>query len=56
MNHDAKAWVDWTAVGVAFGAFFNLLPNLAALAALIWTVIRIYETDTVQRWLGKKKD
>jgi len=28
---------------------------LAALSTLIWTVIRIYETRTVQRLLGKSE-
>jgi hypothetical protein len=29
------------------------LPPLAALASLIWTLIRIYETKTVQHLLGR---
>jgi FtsH-binding integral membrane protein len=31
----------------------GLLPAIAALFTIIWTGIRIYETNTVQRWLGK---
>jgi len=36
------------------GTLTNVLPHAAALFTIIWTSIRIYETDTVQRWLGKK--
>lgn len=33
----------------------ELLPAVAAILTILWTAIRIYETDTVQRLLGKKK-
>jgi len=36
------------------GTLAGLLPAIAALFTIIWTGIRIYETDTVQRWMGKK--
>jgi hypothetical protein len=32
----------------------DVLPAVAALFTIIWTGIRIYETDTVQRLLGKQ--
>jgi hypothetical protein len=32
-----------------------MLPSIAALFTIVWTGIRIYETDTVQRLLGKEK-
>jgi len=34
------------------GTLMGYLPPLAALATLVWTAIRIYETKTVQKWLG----
>lgn len=36
---------------VAFGALFDLLPDVAALLSVIWFAIRIYESKTVQRLL-----
>ena len=30
------------------------LPAVAALLSIVWTGIRIYETKTVQRWLGRE--
>ena len=35
------------------GTLINVLPSVAAIFTIIWTGIRIYETDTVKRWLGK---
>jgi len=31
-----------------------MLPSIAALFTMVWTAIRIYETDTVRRLLGRK--
>jgi hypothetical protein len=33
-----------------------MLPSIAALFTILWTGIRIWETDTVQRILGRKDD
>jgi hypothetical protein len=33
-----------------------MLPSIAALFTIVWTAIRIYETRTVQEWLGKGAD
>jgi hypothetical protein len=31
-----------------------MLPEIAALFTIVWTGIRIYETDTIQKIFGKK--
>jgi hypothetical protein len=51
MNEHAKHWIDWISVATAVATFASWLPPLAALASLVWTAIRIYETRTVQGWL-----
>ena len=38
------------------GSLVNVLPALASLLTIAWTVIRIYETATVQRLLGRRKE
>ena len=43
-------------VATVLGALAELLPPLAALATLIWSIIRIYETKTVQSIINKKKN
>jgi hypothetical protein len=37
------------------GTLVQLLPAIAALFTIVWTSIRIYETATVQKLLGKEK-
>jgi hypothetical protein len=50
----AKTVADVAAVATTVGTLAQVLPSLAALFTIIWTGFRIYETDTVQGWLGKK--
>lgn len=47
---------DGFSVLILLGWFVSALPAIATLLTVVWTLIRIYETDTVQRWLGKKHD
>lgn len=42
-------------VGALVGYFVGLLPALAALGAVIWYGIAIYETRTVQEWLARRR-
>lgn len=49
-----KQVVDAVSVLTVVGTIGELLPPLAALFTLVWTGIRIFETDTVQRLLGRK--
>ena len=53
MQEPDKLLLDFSALGVTAGAFFQILPSITALASLIWICIRIYETDTVKKLLGK---
>ena len=48
-----KQVVDAVSVLTVVGTIGELLPPLAALFTLVWTGIRIYETQTVQRMLGR---
>lgn len=50
-----KHVLDGASVATALACLTALLPPLAALASLVWTCIRIYETDTVQTWLKKRR-
>lgn len=54
--HDtAKHVIDALSVATVLGTLMSYLPAIAALASLVWSVIRIYETKTVQGWLGNKE-
>ena len=49
-----KHTVDAVSVVTVVGTLMDILPAIAALFTIVWTAIRIYETDTVQRWLNPK--
>ena len=50
-----KHVVDALSIVTVVGTLVQLLPAIAALFTIVWTAIRIYETDTVQKLLGKEK-
>jgi len=54
MPEATKHAVDALSVGVVVGTVFSWLPAIAALLSIIWTAIRIFETKTVQRLLGRQ--
>jgi len=54
MSLDAtKVTVDGLSIVVVLGTLAQALPAIAAAASLIWTLIRIYETKTVQRAIAR---
>ena len=52
-HETTKQIVDALSVATVVGTLVEMLPSIAALFTIVWTCIRIYETDTVQRWMGK---
>jgi len=48
-----KQIIDVTSIGVVVGSLADILPAIAAVLTIVWTIIRIYETKTIQKWLGK---
>jgi hypothetical protein len=55
VNEHTKHVIDWTSLGIAFGSLIQILPSIAAALSILWTVIRIYETKTVQNFIKKWK-
>lgn len=51
-----KYTVDALSVATVVGALTDMLPEIAALFTIVWTGIRIYETNTVQKLLGRADD
>lgn len=56
LDTSVKVVGDTLSVVTVVATLANVLPAVAALFTIIWTGIRIYETDTVQKLLGKVKD
>lgn len=52
--------LDWVAVAATVGTILEMLPSIAAVFTIVWTGIRIIETDTVRglikRIRGKRED
>jgi hypothetical protein len=51
-----KHVIDGASIATAVGTMMQVLPAIAALFTIIWTTIRIYETKTIQKLLGKTKE
>ena len=56
-EHDetVKYVIDGVSFLTVVGTLAEALPAVAAVFTIVWTAIRIWETKTVQRWLGNKK-
>lgn len=54
LTETAKYAGDALSIGVVVGTLADILPAVAALLTVIWTLIRIFETKTVQQLLGRK--
>lgn len=52
LSEHAKTTGDIIAAGVTVGTVLSWLPHIAAALTIIWTLIRIYETQTVQSILN----
>lgn len=50
-----KQVMDAVSIVTVVGTLGNMLPPVAALLTIVWTVIRIYETKTVQKIMGKDR-
>lgn len=52
MDETAKHLLDAGSILIVVGSLASWLPAIAALLSIVWTVIRIYESNTVQGWLN----
>jgi len=50
---DPKTPVDVAAVTVAGFSWAEFLPAIAAVFSIVWMMLRIYETRTIQRMIKK---
>ena len=55
LQESTKHILDTASIATALGTVMQVLPAIAALFTIVWTTIRIYETKTVQKLLGKHK-
>jgi hypothetical protein len=53
MDEATKHLIDFASIATVLGTLADMLPAIAAIFTIVWTAIRIYETKTVQKWMGK---
>jgi len=56
MQEGTKQVLDSVSIVTVVGTLADILPAIAALFTIVWTALRIWETDTVQKFLGKNKN
>ena len=56
LTEQTKHVVDAVSVGTVLLSLSQWLPPIAALISIVWGCIRIYETKTVQGWLGRNPE
>jgi hypothetical protein len=56
LQESTKHVLDTASIATAVGTMIQVLPAIAALFTIVWTCIRIYETKTIQKLLGKTKE
>ena len=54
-HETAKHVVDALSIITVVGTLVEMLPSIAAIFTIVWTVIRIWETETVQNLFGRTK-
>jgi hypothetical protein len=55
VSEPAKHVVDALSILTVLGTLVEFLPAIAALLSIVWSLLRIYESKTVQGWLRKNK-
>jgi hypothetical protein len=55
ISDSTKTVVDFASVFTVLGTLVDFLPAVAAAFTIVWTFIRIWETDTVRNLLKKWK-
>ncbi len=58
-QHDqetVKHMIDGVSILTVIGTLVEFLPAVSAVLSIVWVAIRIYETDTVQRLVGRKEN
>jgi hypothetical protein len=51
-----KHAIDAVSVFTVIGTLNDILPPVAALFTILWTGLRIYESETVQNAIRKRQD
>jgi hypothetical protein len=53
MSEEIKIGLDVGSFAIVGATLADWLPAVAALLSIVWTVIRIRETETYRKWRGR---
>ena len=53
LDEGIKHLIDLASVVTVVGTLVDMLPSIAAIFTIVWTGIRIWETDTVRALTGR---
>ena len=53
MNDHVKSARDLSSFAIVGATLIDIMPALAAGLSVIWSLIRLWETATVKRWLKR---
>ena len=56
LEETTKQIIDIASMFTVIGSLMQILPSVAAIFTIVWTAIRIYETQTVQGWITGSAD
>jgi hypothetical protein len=56
MDENTKHLIDSASIATVVGTLAGILPAIAAIFTIIWTSIRIYESETVQKLINKNNE
>lgn len=51
-----KHMIDGASILTVIGTLVEFLPAVSAILSIVWVAIRIWETETVQKLVNRKKD
>tara|TARA_R100001594_G_C4046507_1_gene264217 strand:- start:2151 stop:2339 length:189 start_codon:yes stop_codon:yes gene_type:complete len=55
-TENIKQVIDGLSMATVIGTLVDILPAIAAGFTIVWTIIRIFETKTVQKILNEYRD
>ena len=55
VDEHVKQIADVVSVTTIFGTLMGILPSVAAVLSIVWSLVRLYETRTVRGIIAKLK-
>jgi cobalamin biosynthesis protein CobD/CbiB len=53
MSEQGKTLIDVGSFAIVGATLIEWLPAAAAALSIVWTIIRLLETDTVKKWMRR---